>query len=542
MSKDHDSFFRHAAVYGLCNLLVQAGGVVLLPLYTHYLSPADYGVLEVLGRLAETVSTCLIFGGLRQALLTFYQQSTHEAERRRIVTTTLALLALTCVAGGGLVLAAAGPLSQALGQALQSEGPGVSAGLLRLAVLAILLEPLAIVPMTLIQARVQSTLFVTVTLSQFLVRLMLCVVLVAGLGWGVAGVLLATLLTTGTFGLGLCAWELARSLGRPAWDQVRALLRFALPFVPGGVGFFILHHGDRFFLLRYGPEEVGLYALGYKVAQVVSTFSLTPLYMVWSARMYDEARSPEAPVAFGRAFSRILAAYLLVGLGLCLFEDEAIALLAGPAYARATEVIPIVLLACFFQAGSSLMDAGFYVRHRTGLKLRITLSATVLMLLLYSLLIPPFGSRGAALATLGGFAFLAAHTWWTTQRVFPVRYEWRRLLFLAALAGALALAGRCLPAAAWAWPVKAALWLALPLMAWQVGLISRAEKGYLRSLLHRALAAVLGQGPTEPPAPAPRPRGTPPLSQPEEGAIPVEEGPVNPEWEEGLAPTASTDR
>jgi O-antigen/teichoic acid export membrane protein len=541
LSKDHYSFFRHAAVYGLCNLLVQAGGVVLLPLYTHYLTPADYGVLEVLGRLAETVSTCLIFGGLRQALLTFYQQSTHEAERRRIVTTTLALLALTCVAGGGLVLAAAGPLSRALGQALQGPGAGVSAGLLRLAILAILLEPLAIVPMTLIQARVQSTLFVTVTLGMFLVRLTLCVALVAGFGWGVAGVLLATVLTTSAFGICLSVWELTRSLGRPEWGQVRALLRFALPFVPGGVGFFILHHGDRFFLLRhYGTEEVGLYALGYKVAQVVSTFSLTPLYMVWSARMYEEARSPEAPGVFGRAFTRILSAYLLVGLGLCLFEDEALAVLAGPAYARSTEVIPLVLLACFFQAGSSLMDAGFYVRHRTGLKLGITLTATALMLVLYALLIPPFGSHGAALATLGGFAFLAAHTWWTTQRVFPVRYEWPRLLTLVALAAALALAGRCLPAAAWAWPLKAGLWLALPLLAWQVGLISGAEKEYVRSLVRRVWGPPRGPSP-----PAPfgrRVRGTPPPAQAGAESIPVEEGPEFLEWQEGLTPSAGADR
>jgi O-antigen/teichoic acid export membrane protein len=277
------------------------------------------------------------------------------------------------------------------------------------------------------------------------------------------------------------------------------------------------------------------------VAQVVSTFSLTPLYMVWSARMYEEARSPEAPAVFGRAFTRILAAYLLVGLGLCLFEGEALAVLAGPAYARATEVIPIVLLACFFQASASLMDAAFYVRHRTGLKLGITLTATVLMLLLYTLLIPPLGSRGAALATLFGFAFLAAHTWWTTQRVFPVRYEWPRLLALAALAGALAVAGRWLPEAAWAWPVKAALWLALPLTAWQVGLISRAEKEHVRSLFRRVLKA--GPAPLSTFARSPRARGPLPPGPNDAGAaVPVEKGPVYLEWQEGLAPSAGADR
>src|SRR5579884_3232113 len=103
------SFLRHAAVYSMATLLVQAGGFVLLPLYTRCLSPADYGILEVLGRLAETVGTCLLFGGFRQALLTFYQQSDGEGERRRVVGTTLGLVACTCLLGGGLVLPFAEP-------------------------------------------------------------------------------------------------------------------------------------------------------------------------------------------------------------------------------------------------------------------------------------------------------------------------------------------------------------------------------------------------------------------------------------------------
>ncbi len=103
------SFVKHAAVYGLAGLLVQAGGFVLLPLYTHCLTPADYGVLEVLSRMAETVGTCLMFGGFRQALLTFYQQSPHEAERRQVVATMLSLFGTTILLGGGLGAGAGRP-------------------------------------------------------------------------------------------------------------------------------------------------------------------------------------------------------------------------------------------------------------------------------------------------------------------------------------------------------------------------------------------------------------------------------------------------
>src|SRR5579875_2188615 len=171
------SFLKHAAVYGLASLLVQAGGFVLLPLYTRYLTPTDYGVLEVLNRLAETVGTCLMFGGLRQAMLTFYQQSSNETERRQVVATMFSLLGTTIVVGGGLILALAGPLSGLLNQLVHSGGAPIHPGLLRLALLAVLLEPFVQLPLTLLQARVESVRFVSINVSQFLLRIALCVLL-----------------------------------------------------------------------------------------------------------------------------------------------------------------------------------------------------------------------------------------------------------------------------------------------------------------------------------------------------------------------------
>jgi len=481
------SFLKHAAVYGLANLLVKASGFVLLPLYTRCLTPSDFGLLEVLGRLAETVGTILMFGGFRQALLTFYQQSQHEAERRRVVVTLLSLFGLTGLLGGGLMLALARPLAELLNGYMHAGTPAIHVGLLRLAILAILLDPLSQFPMALIQARMESVRFVSITLTQFFVRIALCVLLVKYLQGGVAGALGATALMGLLFGLTLSARELLRGLARPSLEQVHTMLRFTLPLVPGGLCFFLMHHGDRFFLLRYcGTEDVGTYALGYKLALAAGMFSLSPLYMVWSAQMYQEAKLPTAPVVFGAMFTRILTAYLLVALAVALFQDEVVHLLGSAAYARASSVVAPVLLAYFFQSAASLMDAGLYVRHRTGLKLGITLVSTAVMLACYAVLIPKLGGMGAAFATLIGFAFLAVCTWVVTQRVFPVRYEWPQLLAMLLLAMGLWLLSRLLPVAAWTWPVKGGLWLLWPTVVWYTGVMSHGEKEHVRVLTGEA--------------------------------------------------------
>ena len=420
-------------------------------------SQADYGALEVLGRCAEMAGTLLLIGGLRQGLLTFYQQSKSDAEREQVFRSTMALLVLISVVGGGVIMALAGPVCNLF----QSDGrPMISADLMRLAVLGVLLEPLAMMPLTLLQARVESAAFVVITISQFVVRVALSVLFVVVLQWGVAGVFTATALTCGSYGIGLSLRELLRKGGWPDREHLIGLMRFALPFLPARWAFLSCSMATAFsFCAGAAKAAVGVYGLGYKVALTVATFSVAPLYMVWATRMYKAAEQPDAPQVFGRTFTRIMSAFMLVGLAACLFQDEAVRILGGAKFAGAAVIIAPVVLAGFFQAAAALMDAGFYVRRRTGLKLYITLASTVVILVLYVVLIPTYGMMGAAAATVAGFAFLAAVTWKTTQRIFPVEYEWGRLLDLVGLAAGLWLVSRFLPPTGWAIAAKGGLWL-----------------------------------------------------------------------------------
>jgi O-antigen/teichoic acid export membrane protein len=476
---NNGSFLKHALVYGTATLFTSAANFLLTPLFTRCLTREEYGAQETLCRCAEFVGLFMLVGGLRQGLMTLYQQKVSEPERRRTVGAALFLITCASLLVGGVMFVC----SDRWGASLR-EDPR----LLGLAITAIVLEPFHLLPLALMQVRLESTRFVLITVCHFVTRVSLSVLFVRELHWGVAGVLGATALTGAVFAVLLIGRELWLGVTWPDWRRMRGLLRFALPILPSGLCFFVMQHGDRFFLKdSHGNAEVATYSLGYKLAQAVATFSLVPLYMVWSSHMYAAARQPDAPVVFGRAFTRILAVFLFVGLGVSVFESEAVWVLGGAAYGSAVPVIAPVLLASFFQSAASLMDSAFYVCHRTRLKLAIAVAATLVMTALYVLWIRPYGSMGAALATLVGFAFLAGCTWRVTQRFFPVSYEWGRLGGMLSLAVAFWLLSRPLPATPWLVPVKAALWLAWPVLLWYLGLVSDDEKRYAVSLLRRPL-------------------------------------------------------
>ena len=75
-----------------------------------------------------------------------------------------------------------------------------------------------------------------------------------------------------------------------------------------------------------------------------------------------------------------------------------------------------------------------------------------------------------------------------TQRIFPVEYEWGRLLDLVGLAVGLWLVSRFLPATGWAIAAKGGLWLAWPLLVWVCGLPSSEEKEYAFAALRQTWA------------------------------------------------------
>jgi O-antigen/teichoic acid export membrane protein len=477
------SLLRHAAIYGLGNLLFQLVGVLLLPILVRRLTPAEFGILEVLNRLGDVAAYALLLGGVQQATLTFYNQATNPAERRAVVSTAVMLVgtgaALACL----LSVLVARPLGEALG-----TGQPL---FIVLAVAATMSNALTTVSLTLSQARAMPTRYVVTTMTQFLAKIALSLYFMVVLGWGLWGWMLAWIITSAAYGAGLGAFELAESGLHLDSRLLGRMLAFALPFLPGGICFFLMNYGDRFLLLRYADKaEIGLYALGCKLAAVVGVFSRGPLYQAWSARMYDAARRSDAPVIFGRVFTWVLAAYLLVGLGVSLLREEIVWVLGGQQYSGAAQVVAIVVLAYYFLAAADLMDACFYIRRRTSLKLGITLCSTVSMLLCYAFLIPRYHALGAAWATLAGFIVHATATYAVSRRVFHTHYEVGKLAAMLTSAVVLWLVAQLVPSLSWGIPMKIMLWALWPGLLWITGVIAQEEKDWVRLTLGRLVSMI----------------------------------------------------
>jgi hypothetical protein len=113
---------RHSAIYGLGDLVARLLGVLLLPLYTAYLSPADYGKIEILVA-ASAVLLVVLRRGVSEGFFRFYFDSPETAHRRTVVRTTFWFTMTTATVALVLATAFAEPLSHV--RSMSSERAGV---------------------------------------------------------------------------------------------------------------------------------------------------------------------------------------------------------------------------------------------------------------------------------------------------------------------------------------------------------------------------------------------------------------------------------
>ena len=426
MAKGVRQTLSQSAIYGLGTVISNAASLIMLPIYTHYLSPQDYGMLEMLQMLADLTS--IVFGmRITSGVLRIYFDSDDERSRRTVMSTAwLTDLGLHSV-GIVFLLAFAAPASNAF------LGSSTHSGLVSL--FALSLAPLVMysIPMAYIRALQRPWTFTLVSVAKLLLQVGLNVYFVVCRNLGPFGVVLSTLITTALFGACLSAWLFARTGFQLDLAVGKRMLNFGIPIALASVGAFYTTYGDRFFLQHFWSlAEVGLYALAYRFAFALNALIYGTVDQAWSTQSYIVYKQDNRHEVFGRMFFFLMCGMLFVGTTLSVLAHDIIRVMSDSNFLGAWICIPPLALAYVIRAAGDFCGFGIRLHEKTRDFLWASVMSVVVMTIGYVSLIPPYGSFGAALATLFG---MSAEFWWIRRRanlLEPIPLPWRRVSAMAA--------------------------------------------------------------------------------------------------------------
>jgi O-antigen/teichoic acid export membrane protein len=476
MISDLRRLAKHSAIYGLGGLVSRILAVLLLPLYTSYLEPEDYGRVEVLIALTAVLVT-LLRGGMSSAFFRFYFDSREPADRVRVLRTSFWFTMTMATAGliAGQVLAS--PIAAAL-----SLGDGQE-NLVRAAFVGLWAQMNYEQLTSLFRVEERSVAFVLASLANVVVTIATTVVLVVVLDLEALGVIVGNFVGTLSVYLALLGYrreQLGLHLDR---ELLREMNRFGLPLVPSGLALWTLHFSDRLFLAHLaGQDDVGRYSLGARIASAIMLL-LVAFRTAWPAFAYSIEDDSAARRTYGFVLTYVLLVTCWISLTLGLLAPWLVQLLApaNEAYWGGATVVGPLAFAATAWAAYTVVAIGIGRARRTQFNWVVTGGAALLNVALNLLLVPRFGIEGAAAAAVSAFAAMFLAMAWHAQRIYPVPYQWRRVAIVVSAAVALFAAGRALDV-----PLGIAIALAAvyPLVLLPLGFYLPAERAQLARALH----------------------------------------------------------
>jgi O-antigen/teichoic acid export membrane protein len=464
------------AAYTAASILSKLIAVALLPLYTRYLTPADYGAAEVMFAAIVSASIVVRFG-LIEAVLRFYYKDDEDSDR--VVASSFAGLFWFATIGALVALPFATPISEAL---LDRPAPELA----RIAIGGLWVLTMFEFMLTLFRLEERARAFFLTTILNVLVTIGLTVALVVGADEGARGLLLGSYASGAAFVLGLIFLQRRRLSLFFDRALLRRLLRFGLPTMPAEASLYLLNFVDRIIIVRsVGLAEAGLYSLAVKFAQGVNVL-VRGFQLAWPPLAYSIRDDDEARRAYATVVTLFVAGCAFVVTGMWLFSRWLVRALAAPAFFDSYEAIGLISTAVTLYAVYMVLVVILGRTGRTEFNFPAAIAALAANVALNLILVPPLGIVGAGLALVASYLVVLALMYFFTQRLFPVPYQWGRLAKVVLASALLVGVGELVMPTAGAAGLlgRAALLVAYPLALFATGFFTAGERVWLARLRH----------------------------------------------------------
>lgn len=428
---------QHSAIYSIGNLAALLPGFVLIPLYTHYFTPAEYGAMTLV-LLFSNILMMLYEGGMVSALSRqYFEYREDDAISRRAAAST-SFLFVVCVAAAlsAVVFLAAKSVSMLM------MSTDRYAGLIRIMAVSTFFGATAVIPQTLARIQQRSVLYISISISMVILSIILNVFFLVGLRLGLEGIFFANLITVFA-GASLFVAAMLKSLApwKLSARDLSAMLRFGMLLLPSALMAWVIDYSGRYILEKLvSLHDVGVYSLGNKVAQVMM-LAVKAFVAAWFPVMFAIVEEEDSIRIFGKIFTYYIFALALLSLGISVFGREILSVLSRGDYREAYIVIPFIAVA-YTLFGVYLFFVSFMVMKKRFDTQFISLAAAAAVnIALNIILIPRFGMMGCAFAAVLSYAALGFLTFRFSQRQYAISLESGRLLKMAALTVCAAIAG-----------------------------------------------------------------------------------------------------
>lgn len=411
-------FLKDSAIYTIGNILPKALYFFMIPIYTSYLDPKEYGIVNTVLSLGSIFSMTYILG-LDGAITRFYYEYKDEEKKQAFISTIWLFLLIFTLSLTLVLLYIGKNFNFSFFKSIPFDP------FIKLMLFNCFLSTFTVIPLTVMRMKEQAFRFGFFSIITTITNISFIFYFVVFLRQGASGNLKAYVYTNIVFSiiyLFLLGKDLKLKISIP---MLKESLSFGIPLIPHGIGGWVLSASDRLFLEHYRTlTEVGLYSLGYQFGLLLDYIlgGINNAYVPFFFKTAKEDKNCK------NIFEDILKYYsvfiLTMGFFIALFSRELIMILArNKSYYDASKIIPLITIVSVLHGYYYMsVNSVFYARKTNILALTTGLAA-IINISLNFYFVPKYGMYGATFTTIVAYFVLFVLTYRLGQKYYPIKWN-----------------------------------------------------------------------------------------------------------------------
>lgn len=486
-------FFGKATVlYAIGNVCLRAASFLLIPIYAHFLTIEDYGLLMTL-LLSIQFMLVAMNCGAEHSIVRFSKHYEKNGQLDSLMGTTFVVSILSSLIVACICLTLLIPFFQLV---LHRKDVYL---LIAFTLSSALFQSLCGMLTAYYRSQHHPIKYTIVGVVTALMLTALSFIFLCILNMGVKGALLAKTITYGWI-FSIIAWQIYSKTGfQVSSRMIPKLLHFGFPLSLSGIGQFAVTGASIYFLsLLSGLESVAVFSLGHKLASVLLMLLVLPFQLSFQPYVFSQLENPDIKKQMGRLLTYLMGS--IAGGSFCILFAARLLLplIVPPEYTDAYMVtlwmMPAMAFMGLFYYGETLLKTT-QKSYIIGL---IVVTCAILSVIANFILINYMSWHGALIASNSTFLILGGSLFIIGLKEYPFPIEWRRLriatvLFIGVILINLFLLNSnlylyCI--------VQLIIAVVISLTAFRTPLLDEKEKLYIKQMRYR-LVALLKQTPRE---------------------------------------------
>ncbi len=402
---------KNTLIISLGRFSTQLISLFLLPIYTVYLSPADYGLVDLIITYTILLVPALTIQMEMAAFRFLIDARTDEAQKKKIISNVLQIVSVILLGFLALYLI--------LSQFINIRFAG-------LIVLNICVTIFANLFLQIARGLGDNKRYAIASTVTGITTLLATALFVVHARDGAGGVLAALVLANLACVIYLF-WSVKLyryiGLGQSSKTLKKKLRHYSLPLVPNGLSWWVISVSDRTIItIMLGLAANGIYAVSAKYTMVfASIFAIFSMALTEAASVHINAKDRDSFLSETNTASlRLFGSLGLVLIALCPF---AFALFIGHNFQSASNYVPILVVAAFFNAVVGIYSAIYVAKKMTKQVMNTSIAAAVINVVLTLAFVPIIGIYAAALATAVAYLAMAVFRHHDLKKIVHIRYE-----------------------------------------------------------------------------------------------------------------------